>query len=126
MAEDGQVAEVGASAYAADVRQPLTKVGLPDALPSERTADDALSLVQNQPFDQQRSDECLAEPNPVVGEGASALARDLHERPVGFLLVAVDCAGTSSTASRPSSSAVSSWPRKNSWRAFIAYTSKGE
>ena len=92
VAEDGEVAEVGAAADAADVRQPLAQVRLPDAflrrLRSEQH--DALALVQDQPLDQHQPDEGLAETDAVAEEGAAVLAGDLHQRPVGLLLVAVE------------------------------------
>ena len=92
VAEDGEVAEVGAAADAADVRQPLAQMRLPDALLGGlgREQDDALALVQDQALDQHQADEGLAEADAVAEERAAVLAGDLHQRPVGLLLVAVE------------------------------------
>ena len=92
VAEDGEVAEVGAAADAADVRQPFAQVRLPDALLGRLRGeqDDALALVQDEALDQHQADEGLAEADAVAEERAAVLARDLHQRPVGFLLVAVE------------------------------------
>ena len=92
VAEDGEVAEVGAAADAADVRQPLAQVRLPDALLRRLRSEqhDALALVQDEALDQHQPDEGLAETDAVAEECAAVLARDLHQRPVGLLLVAVE------------------------------------
>ena len=92
VAEDGEVAEVGAAADAADVRQPLAEVRLPDRLLRclRREEHDALALVQDEPLDQHQPDEGLAEADAVAEERAAVLAGDLHQRPVGLLLVAVE------------------------------------
>ena len=92
VAEDGEVAEVRAAADAADVRQPFAQVRLPDALLRclRREQHDALALVQDEPLDQHQAHERLAETDAIAEERAAVLARDLHERPVGLLLIAVD------------------------------------
>ena len=92
VAEDREVAEVGAPADAADVRQPLAQVRLPDGLLRRlgREQHDPLALVQDEPLDQHQADEGLAEADAVAEERAAVLAGDLHQRPVGLLLVAVD------------------------------------
>ena len=92
VAEDRKVAEVGVPADATDVRQPLAQVRLPHALFRRLGSEQhhALAFVQHQPLDKHQAHEGLAEANAVAEEGATVLARDLHERPVRLLLVAVD------------------------------------
>lgn len=55
-----------------------------------RKEHDPLAFMQNEPFDQHQSDEGFAEADAVAEERATMLARDLHERPVGLLLIAVN------------------------------------
>ena len=92
MAEDGEVAEVGVAADTSDVWQPFPQVRLPHGflrrLGSEQHH--AFAFVQHEPLDQHQTHEGLAEADAVAEEGAAVLARDLQQRPVGFLLIAVD------------------------------------
>ena len=92
MAEYGQVAEVGATADAADVREPPTQVRLPHPLLGRLGGEqhDALPLVKDEPLDQHQADEGLAETDAVTEERAAVLPGDLHERPVRLLLIAVE------------------------------------
>jgi hypothetical protein len=46
--------------------------------------------VEHQPLDQHQAYEGLAETDAVTEEGATVLARDFHQRPVGLLLVAIE------------------------------------
>ena len=52
--------------------------------------DNPLAFVHDKPFDQHEPDEGLAETDAVTEERAAVLAGDLHQRPVGFLLIAVN------------------------------------
>jgi hypothetical protein len=92
VAEDGKIAEVSTATDAPDVREPFAQVRLPDTflccLGGEQ--DDALALVQDEALDQHQAYERLAETDAVAEERAAVLAGDLHERPVGLLLIAVD------------------------------------
>src|SRR5207245_1941537 len=92
VAEDSEVTEVRSSADATDVRQPLAQVRFPDALFGclRCKKHDALALMQDEPLDQHQADKGLAEADPVAKKRATMLARDLHEGPVGLLLVAVE------------------------------------
>ncbi len=54
-----------------------------------REKDNALAFVQNEPLNQHQSDERLPETNAVAKKRATLLVRDLHQRPVGLLLVTV-------------------------------------
>ena len=92
VAEDREVAEVRVPTDAADVRQPLAQVRFPHALLRRlgREEHHALPFVQHQPLDQHQADEGLAEAHAVAQERAAMLAGNLHERPVGLLLIAVD------------------------------------
>ena len=77
---------------AADVRQPLAQVRFPHALLRRLGSEEhhALPFVQHQPLDQHQADEGLTEAHAVAQERAAMLAGNLHERPVGLLLIAVD------------------------------------
>ncbi len=55
-----------------------------------REEDHPLALVQDQPLDQHQAHEGLPETHPVAQERTAVLAGDLHERPVGLLLVAIE------------------------------------
>ena len=92
VAEDGQVAEVRATADAADVRKPPTQVGLPHALLGRLRCEqhDTLALVKDEPLDQHQTDEGLAKTHAVTEERTAVLPGDLHERPVRLLLIAID------------------------------------
>ena len=70
----------------------LAQMRLPDRLLRclRREQHDPLALVQDEPLDQHQADERLAEADAVAEERAAVLARDLHQRPVGLLLVAVE------------------------------------
>ena len=84
VAEDGEVAEVGAAADTADVGQPVAQMRLPDRLLRRlrREEHDALALVEDEPLDEHQADEGLAETDAVAEERAAVLAGDLHQRPV--------------------------------------------
>ena len=92
VAEHGEVAEIGATADAADVREPPTQVRLPHPVLGRLGGEqhDALPLVKDEPLDQHQADEGLAETDAVTEERAAVLPGDLHERPVRLLLVAVE------------------------------------
>ena len=92
VAEDGQVAEVRATADAADVRKPSTQMGLPHALLGSLRCEqhDTLALVKDEPFDQHQTDEGLAKTHAVTEERPAVLPGDLHERPVRLLLIAIE------------------------------------
>ena len=70
VAEDGQVAEVRATADAADMRKPSTQVGLPHALLGSlrREQNNTLALVKDEPLDQHQTDEGLAKTHAVTEE----------------------------------------------------------
>ena len=65
---------------------------LPDRLLRRlrREEHDPLALVQDQPLDEHQPDEGLAQTNAVAEERAAVLAGDLHQRPVGLLLIAIE------------------------------------
>ncbi len=92
VAENGKITEVGAAADTSDMRKPLAQVRLPDTFLRclGRKEHDALSLVQDEALDQHQAHEGLAETDTVAEERAAVLACDLHERPIGFLLITVD------------------------------------
>ena len=92
VAEDGKVAEVRATADAADVRKPLTQVGLPYPLLGRLRCEqrDTLALVKDEPLDQHQTDERLAETHAVTEKRAPVLTGDLHERPIRLLLIAIE------------------------------------
>ena len=92
VAEDGQVAEVRATADTANVRKPPTQVGLPHALLGRFRCEqhDTLALVKDEPLDQHQTDEGLAKTHAVTEERTAVLPGDLHERPVRLLLIAID------------------------------------
>ena len=89
VAEDGQVAEVRATA---DVRKPLTQVGLPNPLLGRLRCEqrDTLALVKDEPLNQHQTDESLAKTHAVTEERTAVLPGDLHERPVRLLLIAIE------------------------------------
>ena len=92
MAEDGQVAEVRATADAADVRKPPTQVGLPYPLLGRLRCEqrDTLALVKDEPLDQHQTDEGLAKTHAITEERTAVLPGDLQERPVRLLLIAIE------------------------------------
>lgn len=45
--------------------------------------------MKDQSLDEHQTDECLAQTDPVAEEGSTVLPANLHQCPVGFLLVAV-------------------------------------
>jgi hypothetical protein len=72
--------------------QPPAKVGLPDTLLGGLGCEqhDTLAFMQDEALDQHQADERLAQTHAIAQEGATVLPGDLHERPVRFLLVAVE------------------------------------
>ena len=55
-----------------------------------REEHDSLALVQDQTLDEHQTDERLAETDAVAEEGPAVLSRDLHQRPVRLLLIAIE------------------------------------
>ena len=94
VAEHAEAGEVGPAADAADVGQPAAQVRLPHALAGRLGGEqhDPLVLVEHQPLDQHQPHERLAQAHAVAQERPAVLAGDLHQRPVGLLLVAVELA----------------------------------
>ena len=92
VAEDGQVAEVRATADAADVWKPPTQVGLPYPLLGRLRCEqrDTLALVKDEPLDQHQTDEGLAKTHAITKERTAVLPGDLQERPVRLLLIAIE------------------------------------
>ena len=92
VAEDGKIAEVRAATDSSDVREPFAQMWLPYTFLCclGGKQDNALALVQDEALDQHQAHERLAETDAVAEEGSAVLARDLHERPVGLLLITVD------------------------------------
>ena len=91
VAEDGQVAEVRATADAADVRKPPTQVRLPYALLGRLRCEqrDTLALVKDEPLDQHQTDEGFPKTHAITEERTAVLPSDLQERPVRLLLIAI-------------------------------------
>src|SRR6266516_4242406 len=90
MAENRQIAEVFANPT--DVRQPLTQVRLPYTFLGRLWSkqDHSLAFVQNETLNQHQAHEGLAQTNAVAQECPAILPGNLHQSPVGLLLIAID------------------------------------
>ena len=91
MAEYRQVAKVCIATHPANMRQPVTQVWFPHAFARAlgRKQHHALALVQHHALNQHQAHKRLAKAHAVAQERAAMLARNLNQRPVRLLLVAV-------------------------------------